>query len=288
MKVSPVCVPCLLKRVIYESELVSPDKVPAAVRAACSIFSKRYSPGRVSARLATEVHREVYRLLCTNDPYREMKDRSNKVALGLMSAAGRLVARSNDSLRTAIMCSIAGNILDFGIQADVHEPEVLRKRFAGIMEEGLAVDHLPRLRRYLRKGARVLYFADNCGEIVFDGLVFRELRKLGAKVTLVVRGEPILTDATLEDVEALGLRKEVDGVLDTGSFAVGVDFDRIPQVLRRALDGCDVIISKGMANFESFSDTKWRPIAHLMRTKCAPVAEAAGAPFDVSILKLWD
>ena len=139
VKVSPVCVPCLLKRVIYESELVSPEKVPVAVKAACRIFSKRYSPGRVSARLATEVHREAYRLLGTNDPYVEMKDRSNKVALGLMPAAGRLVARSNDRLRTAIMCSIAGNILDFGIQADVHEPEVLRKRFAGIMKEGLAV-----------------------------------------------------------------------------------------------------------------------------------------------------
>jgi hypothetical protein len=260
---------------------------PAAIRAACAVFAKRYRPDRVSARLATEVHRAVYRSLGTDDPYRGMKRRSNRAMLELFPSAERLVASSMDPLRTAVLSSIAGNILDFGIRTDINGPEELKRRFRGIVSEGLAVNDLPKLRRLLKKGAKVLFFADNCGEIVLDRLVWRELRKIGVFLTLVVKGEPILTDATMSDVGELGLAREVDGVLDTGSFAVGVDFDHIPEALRRSLRDCDLIISKGMANFESFSSSRWRPQAHLMRTKCAPVAVATGAPIDVNVLKLW-
>ena len=287
MKVSPQCVPCLLRRAIYEAELAGPEKVPAAIRAACAVFARSYRPGRVSARLATQVHRAVYSVLGTRDPYREIKRQSNEVALGMLPVARRIVARSKDRLRAAMLCSIAGNLLDFGIRSDLSGPEDLRRAFSGIIREGLSVDDTKRARRLLRPGARVVYFADNCGEIVLDLLVFRELRRLGAGVTLVVKGEPILTDATIDDVDELGLRSEVDRVLETGSFAVGVDLDRMPAALRRAMRDCDLMISKGMANFESLSGTNWRPIIHLMRTKCVPVASAAGAPMDASIAKLW-
>jgi uncharacterized protein with ATP-grasp and redox domains len=287
VRVSPECVPCLLRRAVYEARLVDERMVPAAIRAACGVFAKRYRPDRVSARLATEVHRAVYRSLGTNDPYREMKRRSNRAMLELFPLAERMVASSKDPLLTAVLCSIAGNILDFGIRTNIKGPEELKRLFKGIVAEGLAINDLPKLRPFLKKGAKVMFFADNCGEIVLDRLVWRELRKRGVSLTLVVKGEPILTDATMSDVEELGLAREVDGVLDTGSFAVGVDFECIPPALRRSLRSCDLIISKGMANFEAFSTTRWRPIAHLMRTKCSPVAAATGSPIDVNILKLW-
>jgi len=244
VKVSAECVPCLLKRAIYEARLVDEGKVPAAIRAACRVFSAQYRGDRVSARLATAVHREVYRALGSKDPYRRIKQRSNQVAIGILPSAGKMISSSRDPLRTAALCSIAGNLLDFGIRTDISGPEQLKERFAGIVAAGLAIDDTPRLRRHLKKGAGVLYFSDNCGEIVLDMLLIRQLRKLGATVTLVVKGEPILTDATMEDVERLGLEKEVDGVLDTGSFAVGVDFDRIPAALRRSLRSCDLKIGR--------------------------------------------
>jgi uncharacterized protein with ATP-grasp and redox domains len=287
VRVSPECVPCLLRRAIYEARLVDERKVPAAIRTACGVFARRYRPDRVSARLATEVHRAVYRALGTDDPYREMKRRSNRAMLELFPSAQRLVVSSKDPLRTAILSSIAGNILDFGIRTDISGPEDLKRRFRGIVDQGLAINDLSKLRPLLKNGSNVLFFADNCGEIVLDRLVWRELRKKGVSLTLVVKGEPILTDATMSDVEELGLAREVDAVRDTGSFAVGVDFERIPEDLRRSLRGCDLILSKGMANFESFSSARWRPIAHLMRTKCAPVAAATGSPVDRNIVKLW-
>ncbi|MGQ9582880.1 MAG: damage-control phosphatase ARMT1 family protein [Thermoplasmatota archaeon] len=286
MRVSPECVPCLLRRVIYETELVDRSRVTAAVAAACRVFSRRYRPDRVSARLATEVHREVYRVIRSRDPYKEVKRRSNGVVLRLLPRAERLVSRSRDPLETALLCSIAGNILDFGIRPDIRGPEELFRRFRSIVREGLAVNDLPRIRRLLRPGARVVYLADNCGELLLDTLVLRELRRLGCRVALVVKGEPILTDATMEDVEGLGLRREADEVLDTGAFAVGIDLERMPPRLRRALRGADLIISKGMANFESLSGSTLGPIAYVMRSKCAPVARAAGVPLDANVIRL--
>ena len=73
MKITPQCVPCLLRRAIYEAELSGPRKVPAAIRAACGVFARRYRPGVVSARLATEVHAAVYRALRDRDPYRDLR-----------------------------------------------------------------------------------------------------------------------------------------------------------------------------------------------------------------------
>jgi uncharacterized protein with ATP-grasp and redox domains len=58
--------------------------------------------------------------------------------------------------------------------------------------------------------------------------------------------------------------------------------------LRRALEQADLIISKGMANYETFSETDYRPVAHLLRTKCRPVAEAMGIKTDLNVVKVYD
>jgi len=56
--------------------------------------------------------------------------------------------------------------------------------------------------------------------------------------------------------------------------------------MRRRIENADLIICKGMANYESFSDTRYRPIAYLMRTKCLPVAVSLGVKKDISVAKL--
>jgi uncharacterized protein with ATP-grasp and redox domains len=93
-------------------------------------------------------------------------------------------------------------------------------------------------------------------------------------LTLVVKGAPILTDATMYDVKTLQLNKLVDDVATTNGFAVGVDFEKIDKDLQKKLKNADLIICKGMANWESFSDEGYKPIAYFLRTKCDPVANS--------------
>jgi len=284
MKITTTCVPCLLKRVAYEAALVDERAVPKALRAACKVFGQKYTGNEVSADIATEAHRAAYKAIGSKDPYRKVKRQSNEVAKSLLPKANKILARSKDKLQTAMRLSIIGNILDFGIGMKYHGPKDLVKHFDSLYKEGLGHNDIPKFRHLLKKGARVVYFTDNCGEIIFDGILLKVLRDMGVKVTLVAKGEPILTDATVEDIKRYGIDKLVDEVMDTGTFAIGVDLKKLPKMVWKRVREADLIISKGMANYESFSDTKVRPIVHMLRTKCAPVAESMGLPKDISAI----
>ena len=265
-----------------------PDRAMEAILAAAREIGDS-CPTDISAEVATRAHRAAYEALGTEDPYAEQKALSNRVALGLLPRAREMYETSPppDRLRTAALLSIVGNVLDFGIDGGLEGPGALDDAFDHLVAQGLGRDDSEELARMLSPGTRVAYLTDNCGEIVFDQLLLEELRSRGCSVTLVVKGEPILTDATREDVEALGLEGLVDRVMDTGPRAVGVDLATVPSETREAILSADLVISKGMANLESLSDTDVRPIAYLLRTKCHPVAGTVGEAKDINVLKLF-
>jgi uncharacterized protein with ATP-grasp and redox domains len=285
MKIDPECVPCLIKRCTYEAGLVDSDKMDDVVKLASKMLGELYDTNECSATIATDVHHAVYELLGT-DPYAEIKKSCNQVALGLVPRAEKLIETSDDPLKAAVTCSIVGNIFDFGIAGSAEDPDELGRRFDSLYAEGVHVDDVDKLKKYLTEGASVVLFTDNCGEVVFDKLLCRELKKFGVHLTVVVKGEPILTDATMEDAEELGLSEVADEVTHTNCFAVGIDFDKTTPEILKKLESADLIISKGMANFEIFSEKNYRPIAYLMRTKCRPVAEALGLGTELNIAKL--
>ena len=286
MRFSPECVPCLLNRVIYEMELVAPDRVQEAVEESLHILSAEFPKGVNSAVLATRVHEAAYRISSSDDPYADIKRRSDAVAEQVFPRAMDFVERSEDRLRAAVKCAIAGNVLDFGIDVGFDRPEDLGLKFDKLIAEGLAIDDLEAAKGLMRKASSVVYLFDNCGESVFDRLLVREIRDLGPKVIGVVKGAPILTDVTREDAERAHLDECFDQLLSTGVFAVGVDVSRMPQELRSALDEADLIVSKGMANFESLSDERLGPVLYLLRAKCGPVAHCIGAKRNDNVAKL--
>lgn len=260
---------------------------PEVVRRAIDVLREEYKVQAVSAEVATKVHRAVYELLGTNDPYREIKRRSNEIALQLYPKAEEFVKDSKDPFKSAILCSIAGNVLDFGISSPIEEPEELSEKFNSIVQEGLEKDDTANMKEVLEKGGDVLLFGDNCGEIVFDRLLIQELKKFDIHLTYVVKGKPILTDATIEDAEALDMDEIVDELATTNEFAVGVPVDSLGLQLRHRLRGATLTICKGMANWESFSEYDYRPIAYLLRTKCKPVADSIGERRDINVAKLF-
>ena len=65
----------------------------------------------------------------------------------------------------------------------------------------------------------------------------------------------------------------MDCLTTTGGGAeIGICMENIPDDLRNAIKHCTIIIAKGMANFESLSETdNMPPVAYLMAAKCGPV-----------------
>ncbi|MEW5936793.1 MAG: ARMT1-like domain-containing protein [Candidatus Thermoplasmatota archaeon] len=286
MKVRAECAPCLLRRVLYETRLVAPNTEEVVLGKCLPVLADAWDADETSTTIATKVHRCAYDLLGTADPYKELKALSNRISLELLPKAKRKVAQSRKRLRDAALGAIIGNVLDFGIRSTIESPEALRERFEALWAEGLYRDDTLKLVPLLKEGAEVVYLADNCGEILFDTILMEELRARGARLTLVVRGAPILTDATMVDVEGLGIDSHVDEVITTERFAVGIPIDPMPMHLRERLSHADLIVSKGMANYEALSEQGFEPIIYLMRTKCRPVAESIGEPVDKNIAKL--
>jgi uncharacterized protein with ATP-grasp and redox domains len=287
MQIAAECVPCLLNRVLFETELVDPTLKDDAMAVAVKALSDRFRPGANSASVATQVHRLVYDEIGSADPYSELKERANRIASSLYPRAEAFVDRSADRLEAACLMSVIGNVLDFGLGIGYDEPEDLDRKFGALVEQGLGVNDLASIRPLLVKGSTVVYLMDNCGEIVLDRLLVNELRSMGVRVVGVVKGEPILTDATEEDLRTTGMDQAFDVCMTTGSFAIGIDVRLIGKPLLKEMERADLIISKGMANFESLSDENFPRVAYLMRTKCRPVAEAVGAEKDQNVVKLF-
>jgi len=285
MRFSADCVPCLLHRVVYQTDLVAPQRRDEAVEEALHIIAAGYPQGENSAKLATRVHMRAYEVIRDDDPYRDLKVRSNQAAMDVLPVAQKYIEAAQDRLIAACQVAIAGNVMDFGIDVGMDGPEAFGKRFGALLKEGLQVNDVERLRALASKAKVIYYLVDNCGEIVLDRFLVRELQGLGAKVVGVVKGAPILTDAVEGDLYDTGMDDVFDEWVTTGVFAVGLDLDRNSDLKDRLMRS-DLVISKGMANFESLSDEALPRVAYLFRAKCRPVADAIGAKKDDNVVRV--
>ncbi len=284
MKIHPRCAPCLLSRVQFEAELSTKDVAlqKKAMLAGIEVLREYLVDGKPATYLSTKIHRVAYRVLGDSDPYREKKKQSNETAKKILPLALDFVSE-DDSFRRAVLVSIVGNSFDFGVLGFDADREIGEETILKQFQHGLDVDDSERMKSML---SNVVYLADNCGEIIFDTLLFEEIRRLGGRITLAVRGAPILNDVTMKEVLELGIDKKVDRVLTTGSNAIGICLQEAPQELVEALERATLIISKGMANYETMSEYSFKPIAYLLKTKCESVAEAMGLGKNMNVARV--
>ena len=291
MKITPTCVPCLLNRIIYEANQSTTNRniQTQVIKNACAMLSELYDPNDCSASIATKIHKKTYEILKNPDPYKKLKKQSNEIASSLVPSIEKKISNSNNPLKTAILASIVGNTLDFGISGASSTPDELKQDFDEIFNQGIQYDDSEKLFSLLRKSSSMLYFTDNSGEIVFDKILCTQLKKSFShlSINLVVKGEPVLSDATLVDVKILDFEKIVDTVFTTGGFAVGVDLSILPNDVKEKMNDVDIILCKGMANYESLSETDIHPIVYLLRSKCEPIATSMNVPVHANIVKLY-
>ena len=267
------CIPCFTRQALEAARFVTDDPVihESVVRgilreAARMDFSQ--SPPAIGQKL----HRSLRELTGADDPYREIKHRFNQAALDLLPDLYARIREAADPLYMALRVAIAGNVIDLGVRGDIRADEVsnamdniMNEPFHGEMED---------FRDMVRNARNILYLADNAGEIVFDRLLIERLPL--DRVTLAVRGMPVLNDATRADAEEAGLCGLVD-VIDNGSDAPGTILADCSQEFRRRFTLADLIIAKGQGNFETLSDTG----AHvylLFKAKCSVIANHVGLP----------
>lgn len=284
MKLTPDCVPCLMKRVLFQARLLENGCESEAVGAALRAYAKEYAVGRNSAEVATEVHRSAYEVMGA-DPYIKIKLDADRIAEEYLDQVMGYVDSAEDRFSAAVRVAVIGNIMDFGVS--LLSPEEFRAVFKKLLDQGIGSDDTARMKELLTDSKSVLYFFDNCGESQFDKLLIREIQRMGVRVVGVVRGERILNDVTMEDAERIGLDKILDRTVSTGTFAVGAVLSKAKDDLKEELDRADMMICKGMANYESLSDQDaGMPKVFILRTKCGPVARSLGVPENINVVRV--
>lgn len=202
-----------------------------------------------------------------SDAYEEPKERYNGLLLKKSEEIEKEIQQSEDPFLQGLRCALTGNYIDFGAMDAVSEEklgELLEKCRDIIVDE----EAVSRLRKDLQKAKTLLYLTDNAGEIVLDLLWLRVIRKCypHLEISVMVRGEPVLNDATRKDAEKIGMTLEFP-VLTNGAGIPGTPPEYLEEKVRDCLRGADVLIAKGQGNFESLHGSGL-PVYYLFLCKC--------------------
>jgi uncharacterized protein with ATP-grasp and redox domains len=283
VKLNLDCIPCFQRQALQAVRFISDDeelhqKVLREV--AEKLLESNWDA--TPPELAHEVHRIVKRLTNESDPYREVKKESNDAVLKMYPALKKQVEESSDPLRTAVRLAIAGNIIDFGPLQNFNLEETVRE----VLKKQFAVDDYKTLKEKIEAAETLLFFTDNAGEIGFDKLLVETLLKAKKleKIRFVVKGGPIINDATLEDAVYMGLC-DLPNVefLKMSNGEAGTGPERNSQTVKNWITEHDLVISKGQGNYEGLSEHNG--LFFLLMAKCPVIALDSGVEVGDIILK---
>ncbi|MHB8808539.1 MAG: damage-control phosphatase ARMT1 family protein [Desulfobulbaceae bacterium] len=278
MRTELACLDCFRKQALATSRLAGADeKTQARVLTAIDQLLGELDLTLSPPENAVAVYGKIAEITGVRDPFAEVKAESTRFALDLQDEVRARICAAEDSLSTAVRYAIAANIIDYGTQRSFDVLRILR----ACLDKPLVLDEYSRFRGAVTgsAGVRVLYLADNCGEIVFDGLLIEQLQNLGCDVTLAVRGEAILNDATLADVGACGLADRCP-VISNGTGCPGTPLAGCSEEFRQAFARAEVIVSKGQGNYETLSTAAER-VFFLLTVKCPAVARQISVKHNI-------
>lgn len=247
------CMQCMLDKYLD----ACPDDTPWEVRADYMRKVLRVVGEGSLTMTAPEISEQLTDLLrdmfgITRD-YTKVKWHFNELVLGLEDQVRQRIVASDDPLGLAIRCAIVGNLIDFGPTGNVSEEHLLQLvGDAGDMELDDAT--VSGLKARIASARTIAYLTDNCGEVVLDKLLIEQIVRANpeAQVTAIVRGFPTSNDATMEDAQQVGLDR-VTRVIGNGSRVAGTVPSLVNEETQAALRDSDLVISKGLANYETLS-----------------------------------
>ena len=271
MKVAFDCIPCTVQSCLrlLDEGCIAEDQRERLLRRTL-LFLAETDWEQSPPAMARELHAQLRREAGVDDPYREIKQRSNRAMIDRLEDLRGRLSRADDPFATAVRLAVAGNVIDFGAR-HLFDPDRTIER---VVTADLAIDHTEKLRADLDAARSVLYIGDNAGEIVLDGLFLETLAR--PDVTFVVRGGPVLNDATTVDADLVGISDHAR-LMTTGDDSPGVILDRSSGEFRRAFERSDVVIAKGQGNLEGLWDAS-REVYFLLTVKCERIARHIGAP----------
>lgn len=265
MKTSPHCIDCFKRQIDYCVRLASSSDIrQAQIRQHAEKLLDGFDFSLPPPVNAMPIYQTISAVSNNPDPFKKLKEKSTKHTLSLRDQVLLSIQSSSDPLYSAALYALAGNIIDYGSQQNFDLSETLEKA----LTKQPAINDFDKLRSELRTCKSLLFLGDNCGEIIFDGLLIEQI----SRPTIVALKEgPIINDATVGDGYKSGLDK-ICQVISNGTSCPGTPLNNCSDKFKKLFNEADVIISKGQGNFETLSEVD-RTVYFLLTVKCDVVAE---------------
>ncbi|MBD3228007.1 MAG: DUF89 family protein [Candidatus Lokiarchaeota archaeon] len=266
------CVICFQKQALRALKDIEDIKVKEKVLRSVMEMLLTQEWTKTPPELAGEVYRVVKGISGIEDPYKELKIKSNEIILDMYDDLKEESLNSEDPIQHALRLAVAGNIMDFGASEDFDVNETLER----VVNADFAYDYSDNLKEKLGTAESILYFADNSGEIVLDKLLLELILKKYdiKKITFVVKAGPIINDATMNDINQITISDLPNITFKTiGNALYHESPSRTSEEVKKWIYEHDIVIAKGQGNYEGFSIYKHlKKIFFLLMAKCPIVA----------------
>jgi uncharacterized protein with ATP-grasp and redox domains len=273
MNIKPDCVACLFNQSLKVTKLLELDdntskKVFDSTAQILIDHDMNYTPPQI----AKEIYQAISDITDEEDPVARAKEYSTQEALKVDTS---FIKTIQDALKLAVI----GNVIDFGAQNQFDLNEMIQNHF----HQAFGIDDFSTFESELKEAKEMVVIGDNVGEHIFDKVLIETIKKsYNVKVYYFVRGKPIINDVTLKEAQIL---KNCAYIIDTGVATPGYDLNEINSESKAIFDCADIVLAKGMGNFESLYLADKRPVYFLFVVKCSVVAEVIGKEVKELIFK---
>ncbi|HBF42411.1 MAG TPA: hypothetical protein DDW42_02045 [Desulfobacteraceae bacterium] len=289
MLIKPDCIPCILRMSITAIRKLALNEyvVKELYSRILEIPSLRGQSWDItSAEIIELVWRKIADTTKTADPLYSLKLEQNKRIMEVYPFLEKLVDEASDPLYTAVKLAILGNAIDVMISdSRQHIENSITEKLKAPISKAMYGE----FKKRLKQSSLLLFFGDNAGEIVFDRLLIKTIRKMcDPEIAFVVRSVPTLNDATLDEARVVGIDKiatlvenGIDGPLP-GTILKRCS-NEVTDLVRRA----DLIISKGGGNFDTLEEEKRYlkgKITFMLLSKCDPYYKYFGVKIHQPVL----
>lgn len=267
MRASSMCISCIVSRQEkmirdFEDEQKKSDYMLQVLD-----ILHRYGKEESAPFMVEKINRLYERYWGKGEDFVQIKKQYNRLLMDKESEILQKIQSAEEPLKECIKYACAANYIDFSAVENVNE-ETFEKLLAAAKQEQISDKEYHFFICDLERGERLVYLTDNCGEIALDKLFIQCMQKYypNLQITVILRGENVINDATMEDAREVGLT-DLARCIGNGNGAPSTVLKRLSKEAREALNAADIVISKGQGNFEGLCGEGVNPY-YLFLCKC--------------------
>ena len=270
MKIAEDCVGCIINQSLKVADAIdASEQLQKQLYGTVLQMSQKFSFELSPPEVASDVYEKMADLAAKDDLYAEVKALSTQKARSFLPLLKEQLKVSDNRVLTATKIAVAGNVIDLAAAVEFDLAEELTK----IFHTEFAHNDFDVFEKELAQSKTVVVLGDNVGEHIFDYLFIEVLQESYPDIefSYFVRGNPIINDVTLKEAKEAGF-DTLCHLVDSGVNTPGFAYNRASKYAQELFDSADLVISKGMGNYECLSPTHRKNICFLLKVKCDVVA----------------